>query len=88
MEQKNREIVKEEETMEAATGYRRFMTMRVPNLQETIESIENRRIMSEEEAADDYRVYGKFLVKETFEGDNSLTDLLTEYIERTTKLKY
>lgn len=38
--------------------------------------------------AGEYKRYGKYLVKETFEGDATLTDLLTEYIERTASLKY
>ena len=38
--------------------------------------------------AGEYRRYGKYLVKESFEGDLSLTQLLTEYIERTAALKY
>ena len=38
--------------------------------------------------AGEYRRYGKYLVKESFEGDATLTQLLTEYIERTAMLKY
>lgn len=38
--------------------------------------------------AGEHRRYGKCLVKETFEGDATLTDLLIEYIERTATLKY
>ena len=38
--------------------------------------------------AGEYRRYGKYLVKESFEGDATLTQLLTEYIERTATLKY
>ena len=38
--------------------------------------------------AGEYRRYGKYLVKESFEGDAVLTQLLTEYIERTATLKY
>ena len=38
--------------------------------------------------SDGYRRCGKLLVKETFAGEESLTDLLTEYIERTASLRY
>jgi hypothetical protein len=33
-------------------------------------------------------MYGKFKVKETFLGEESLTTLLTQYIERTVALNY
>lgn len=35
-----------------------------------------------------YRMYGKYKVKETFLGEESLTTLLTQYIERTVALNY
>ena len=35
-----------------------------------------------------FRVYGKYRVKETFAGEESLTTLLTQYIERTVALNY
>lgn len=38
--------------------------------------------------SDGYRRCGKLLVKETFAGEESLTDLMTEYIERTASLRY
>lgn len=38
--------------------------------------------------AGEYKRYGKFLVKETFAGDATLTELLTDYIEKTASLKY
>ena len=78
---------KEEKTMEATLGYRRFIPKRVPNLQEIVEFY-TERVGLTAEAETGYRRYGKFLVKETFEGDSSLTDLLTGYIEKTASLKY
>ena len=35
-----------------------------------------------------YKVFGKYKVKETFEGDESLTELLTQYVERSVSMKY
>jgi hypothetical protein len=35
-----------------------------------------------------HRMYGKYKVKETFLGEESLTTLLTQYIERTVALNY
>ena len=73
--------------MEATMGYRRFLKMRTPNLQETIDYYFNNLLMQKEEQ-EGYRRCGKYLVKESFSGDVILTELLTEYIERTTSLKY
>ena len=41
-----------------------------------------------EKPADDYRVIGKYRVKETFAGEESLTSLLTQYVERSIALRY
>lgn len=35
-----------------------------------------------------YRMYGKYKVKETFIGEESLTSLLTQYIEHVVSLNY
>ena len=37
---------------------------------------------------DDYVMVGKYKVRETFAGEATLTELLTEYIERKVTLKY
>ena len=34
-----------------------------------------------------YRIYGKYRVKETFAGEESLTSLLTQYVERTVSMR-
>lgn len=34
-----------------------------------------------------YRTYGKYRVKETFAGEESLTSLLTQYVERTVSMR-
>jgi len=34
-----------------------------------------------------YRRYGKYRVKETFAGEESLTSLLTQYVERTVSMR-
>ena len=36
----------------------------------------------------DYKVFGKYKVKETFAGEESLTELLTQYVERSVSMKY
>lgn len=36
----------------------------------------------------DYRKIGKYKVKEVFAGEESLTSLLTQYIERTVAIRY
>lgn len=35
-----------------------------------------------------YRRFGKYKVKETFAGEESLTSLLTQYVERTVAIRY
>ena len=34
-----------------------------------------------------YRTYGKYRVKETFAGEESLTSLLTQYVERSVSMR-
>lgn len=36
----------------------------------------------------DYRKIGKYKVKEVFAGEESLTSLLTQYVERTVAIRY
>lgn len=36
----------------------------------------------------EYRSFGKYKVKETFAGEESLTSLLTQYVERTVAIRY
>lgn len=36
----------------------------------------------------DYRRIGKYRVKEIFDGEESLTSLLTQYVERTVAIRY
>ena len=35
-----------------------------------------------------YKVFGKYKVKETFAGEESLTELLTQYVERSVSMNY
>lgn len=67
--------VKERIAATCADALRKRMELYMDKLKEFIPS-------------DGYRRCGKLLVKETFEGEETLTDLLTEYIERTASLRY
>lgn len=76
---------KEEVVMEAAVKERIADTC-ADELRKRMEMYFDR--LKEFIPSDGYRRCGKLLVKETFAGEESLTDLLTEYIERTASLRY
>ena len=57
-------------------------------LEKYAEEIRKQKKPSVPKTESGFRVYGKYRVKETFAGEESLTTLLTQYIERTVALNY
>lgn len=56
-----------------------------------VEFVKNEGLRQKQQTEDDisdYKVIGKYKVKETFAGDASLTELLTQYVERTVSLRF
>lgn len=44
--------------------------------------------MAEQTDHSDYKVYGKYKVKSTYSGTDSITDLMLDYASRVASLKY
>ena len=57
-------------------------------LEKYAEAVRKQKKISVPKTESGFRVYGKYRVKETFAGEERLTTLLTQYIERTVALNY
>lgn len=80
-----RDLMKEEILMEALMD-KRFITDESSSIKKRLDNyLKQFKILC---PGSGYRRYGKYMVKETFAGNQTLTELLKEYVEKTASLKY